>query len=103
MAHSVSSRALDVLLEQGGEVAEAIKESKIHRTQLWKYRTGKRKPEADTIAILDRLSGGAVPANGWEDLPEDEQTPPRTESSSALKAVSAPAQATGTDDASDEG
>ena len=66
MGLSLSSRALDQLLEAGGEQAEAIK-GLLHRTVLWRYRTGKGKPDADTIAKLDRLSEGFVPANGWED------------------------------------
>jgi hypothetical protein len=71
MAESKSSIALDALLKAGGPEAEAISDeatSKIHRTQVWKYRTGRRKPDAETIARLERLSEGRVPANGWEDL-----------------------------------
>jgi hypothetical protein len=71
MAESKSSIVLDALLKAGGPEAEAISDeatSKIHRTQVWKYRTGRRKPDAETIARLERLSNGRVPANGWEDL-----------------------------------
>jgi hypothetical protein len=69
MASSSSSRALDDLLERGGSEAEAIKGSGIHRTVLWRYRKGKGKPDAETVALLERLSSGCVPANGWEDDP----------------------------------
>ena len=67
MAASQSSRALDALLDEGGTEAEAIKSSAIHRTVLWRYRKGKGKPDAETVALLERLSAGRVPANGWED------------------------------------
>ena len=63
---STSSRALDALLEEGGELAETIGDV-AHRTVLWRYRKGKGKPDAETIARLERASGGRVPANGWED------------------------------------
>ena len=82
MAASRSSKALDHLLDVGGPEAESIKsESGIHRTVLWRYRTGKGKPDADTVAILDRLTGGKVPANGWEDeSPSDAGQPKSSES-----------------------
>jgi hypothetical protein len=70
MAMSPSSRNLDACLTEGGPVAEAIKGSDIHRTRLHAYRTGKSKPDADTIAKLHRLSGGRVAADGWEDEAE---------------------------------
>ncbi len=66
MAISRSSRDLDSLLDEGGSEADAIKGS-IHRTVLWRYRKGKGKPDADTVALLERLSSGRVQANGWED------------------------------------
>lgn len=68
MAESKSSRALDTLLEEGGEVAERVKQS-IERTTLWRYRNGKAMPPADSAAELERLTDGEVPANGWEALP----------------------------------
>lgn len=71
MGPSASSRSLDTLLDEGGPEAEAIKDAvkagSIHRTALWRYRKGTRKPDADGVALLDRLSGGKVAANGWED------------------------------------
>ena len=71
MGPSVSSRSLDTLLDGGGPEADAIKEAvkagDIHRTALWRYRKGTRKPDADGVALLERLSCGKVPANGWED------------------------------------
>jgi hypothetical protein len=69
MAESQSSRALDALLNRGGPAAEAIKTSSIHRTMLWRYRTGRGKPDAKSIALLEQLSGGEVPGNGWIDIP----------------------------------
>lgn len=72
MAQSASSRALDALLERKGEAATAI-QAKVHRTVLWRYRSGKGKPDAVTVALLERLSDGEVPAGGWEDLPAEDQ------------------------------
>lgn len=101
--HSRSSIALDTLLDIGGEKAEAIRKSTIHRTVLWRYRTGLGKPDVESAALLERLSGGEVAANGWEDLPAavvaELIAQRRRESSSALKAAEAPL-ATGTDDPS---
>lgn len=84
MGPSASSRALDALLDAGGPEAEAIKASSIHRTALWRYRNGKAKPDAEGVALLERISAGRVPANGWEDEaaplaePEAEQAPTGT-------------------------
>lgn len=80
MGPSISSRTLKAIFESEEpldiEVAKAVTEAKnadgktaFHRTDLWRYRTGKGKPSADSIALLERLTGGRVPANGWEDLP----------------------------------
>lgn len=73
MSQSLSSRALDELLNEGGDAADAVKGSGIHRTLLHRYRTGKGKPDAETVAKLDRVSGGRVPANGWEDTADETQ------------------------------
>lgn len=63
---SPSAVVLDAILTDGGEVAESIKDA-VHRTQLWRFRTGKGKPDANTIALLHRLSEGRVAADGWSD------------------------------------
>lgn len=70
MGPSAASRALDEILEEGGELAERVKkESGMHRTRLHTYRKGKGKPDADGIAKLHRITGGRIPADGWEDDP----------------------------------
>jgi len=46
------------------DVAKAICAA-VHRTALWRYTTGRRAPDADTIAKLHRLSGGRIDAAGW--------------------------------------
>ena len=63
---SQSARDLGEILEAGGELADAIREA-IHRTMLWRFTTGRRKPDADRIALLHRLSDGKVAADGWGD------------------------------------
>lgn len=67
MAHSQSSRALDALLRRGGEDADAIRASQIHAPNLSRFRNGHTKPSIVTAILLERLSSGEVPANGWED------------------------------------
>ena len=74
MGPSVSSRALDALLSdsesaEAEAIDKAVKAGTIHRTALWRYRNGTRKPDAEGVALLERLSRGKVPANGWEDKP----------------------------------
>jgi uncharacterized protein YegJ (DUF2314 family) len=61
-----SARALGEVLDEEGEAARAIRDA-VHRTMLWKYRTGRSKPDADTIALLHRLSDGRIAAHGWAD------------------------------------
>jgi hypothetical protein len=78
IGESASSRALDLVLTEGGEVADAIS-SEIHRTMLWRFRNGRRKPDANTAAKLHRLSGGRVDASGWtSDIATRRAQEPRT-------------------------
>lgn len=67
MAESVASRALNQLLDEGGELADAVR-AVVHRTVLWRYRTGRGKPDVDTAAKLEEASAGRVQANAWPDL-----------------------------------
>jgi hypothetical protein len=59
-----SGIALGEVLDEGGPIAKAI-EAAVHRTMLWRFRTGRRQPDAETIAKLHNLSNGRVAANGW--------------------------------------
>lgn len=59
-----SADTLGAVLDEQGEMASAIERS-IHRTALWRYRTGRRRPDAETIALLHRLSDGRIAAHGW--------------------------------------
>lgn len=70
LEESLSSRALAALLGDCG-YAKITAETGIHRTQLWRYSTGRGKPDAEQIAKLHRVSDGKVAANGWETLPTD--------------------------------
>jgi hypothetical protein len=66
---TASSTELDAVLEEGGDVASKIQEEvrsgALHRTQLWKYRTGRDRPGPDLMELFDRLSGGRIAATGW--------------------------------------
>ena len=59
---SPSALALAELLDSEPDTFRGIG---LHRTVLWNFRTGRRKPDARSIAILDRITGGRVAANGW--------------------------------------
>ncbi len=65
---SLSSRALDALLNspEAKALNDAFKREDIHRTVIWRYRNGLGKPEAANIAKIHRITGGRVPASGWE-------------------------------------
>lgn len=75
---SLSSRALDALLADDSPGADALKkafeEEKIHRTVLWRYRTGRGKPDADTLAKIERITEGRVPANGWASIDSSDES-----------------------------
>jgi len=60
-----SAATLKLLLKEGGEAADAIRRQ-FHRTSLWRFTTGRGKPDADNIAVLARLSAGRVAADGWQ-------------------------------------
>ena len=65
---SASSLALKALIDERGWAAIAEAAS-MHRTALWKYATGLRKPDAEGVARLHRISDGKVAADGWETFP----------------------------------
>jgi hypothetical protein len=102
-----SSRALDELLDTDGPESEAIR-ARFHRTMLWRYRTGRRKPDIETAKTLAELSGGRVPMNGWvsadadatELLPsgDDDSEPTNPEVPVAKRQSSAPPPADVSDD-----
>jgi hypothetical protein len=75
---SPARRSLDnILREEASPEAVAIRTcAEIHRTMLWRYRTGKGRPDANTIALLAQLSNGRIPATGWvDDEKPAEETP----------------------------
>ncbi len=66
LRESSSSKALGRVIASGGEMAKAVEGTGIHRTQLWRYSTGRSKPDADQIAKIHRATSGIVAADGWE-------------------------------------
>jgi DNA-binding phage protein len=66
LKESSSSRALGRVIAAGGEMARAVEATGIHRTQLWRYSTGRSKPDAEQVAKLHRATNGIVAADGWE-------------------------------------
>lgn len=69
---------MDAVLHEDGSPAEAIRE-RFHRTMLWNFRTGRRKPDADGIAVLHKLTEGRIAAHGWQDLPPSKRREVRHE------------------------
>lgn len=68
---SRSSLELEKFVAEVG-VLKLAGETGIHRTMLWRYSTGRSKPDADQIAKLHRASGGRVAADGWETIAQPE-------------------------------
>lgn len=66
LRESSSSKALGRVIAAGGEMGKAVESTGIHRTQLWRYSTGRSKPDAEQIAKLHRATNGIVAADGWE-------------------------------------
>lgn len=66
---TASSTELDAVLDEDGDVAakihEEVERKTLHRTQLWKYRTGRDRPGPDLIEMFERVSGGRIAATGW--------------------------------------
>lgn len=63
---SKSARDLDALIKEEGRLAVDLR-AVLSASNLSKYRTGKGKPGADMVALIERTSEGRVLANGWED------------------------------------
>lgn len=63
---SPSAAALEALLAQDGPEAAAIR-GRVHRTALWRYLQGRRRPDLRTATLLEELSQGKVRAAGWSD------------------------------------
>ena len=62
---TISSLALGALLDdKENPHAQAIA-GRFHRTMLWRLRTGRRSPDLETAAEVEKLSGGLVTAVGW--------------------------------------
>lgn len=64
--HSPSSRALAEAMEKTSIVAAL--EGRVHRTELWRYSTGRVTPAADRAALLEsegKKLGVEILANGW--------------------------------------
>jgi hypothetical protein len=61
---SESSRILDRLLIAPSPITEALR-AQIHWTQIWAYRHGVRQPSLRNAALIERLTRGAVRAEGW--------------------------------------
>jgi len=59
-----SGAALAAVLNEEQEAATKIRE-RIHRSQLWRYTTGRGQPDANQIAFMHRVTKGRIAADGW--------------------------------------
>jgi len=59
-----SSMALSAFLKRDSDEAKALKK-KVHWTQLWRYKTGRRRPDHKTAHLLAEITGGVVSDAGW--------------------------------------
>lgn len=57
-----SAAVLAALLESEPETFRGIG---LHRTVLWNFKTGRRRPDSVSAKLLEDVTGGRVPANGW--------------------------------------
>jgi hypothetical protein len=55
---------LDEVLKTDTESATRIR-AHFHRSQLFRYRSGRGRPSAEAIVWLDAVTGGVVAATGW--------------------------------------
>ena len=66
---SPSALALDAVLKEESPEAEALHDAvrnrDLHRTMLWRFRTGHGAPELQTARRLHQLTNGRVPIDGW--------------------------------------
>lgn len=64
---SVASRALDDFCKENNDEAEALRNGRcgVHRTVIWRLRTGRRSPDLSTAALIEKATGGRVRTTDW--------------------------------------
>jgi DNA-binding transcriptional regulator YdaS (Cro superfamily) len=64
---SASQRALsdELATHVGRERLLARLAGVVHRTQVWRFATGRRRPDVKAATALDAATDGRVPASGW--------------------------------------
>lgn len=63
---SPSQRALhNELRGEPGEALRRLLEPLVHRTQLWTYATGRRRPEDKAKAAISEATDGRISVEGW--------------------------------------
>lgn len=75
-----SAAALATLLESEPETFRGIG---LHRTVLWNFKTGRRRPDSVSAKLLEDATGGRVPANGWATPAEVQERKDKTPDAAA--------------------
>lgn len=55
----------DYLKKRGLSDADFAKRVGMNRTVIWSYRTGRRMPMADKVAVIEKATGGLVGAKDF--------------------------------------
>jgi hypothetical protein len=61
---SKAATALAAILATPGKTQDALR-ARYHRTQLWRWASGRGRPDHDNASELQKLSRGRVRADGW--------------------------------------
>jgi hypothetical protein len=75
-----SAVALADLIEKEPDLFRGIG---LHRTVLWNFKTGRRKPDAVSAKLLEDVTEGRVPANGWATEAEVDERKTKTPDAAA--------------------
>lgn len=61
---SRGSRALARILGENGPIARRLK-ARIDKSVLWRYASGRRRPDPDMVALVEYLTEGQISSRHW--------------------------------------
>ena len=65
MRYNAAMRLADYLKRNRLSCAEFAARLGIHRTEVWNYKTGRRQPRADKVALIEEVTRGKVRAKDF--------------------------------------